>query len=218
MDKPYEHNAGLPYEARVFYKATGPEKCPEQHHPDGTPKFEIITLGWNGPYDMACEGHCNSPYCVDDLNSKRAPWLNPTEWSSHVPEGAHVEPIWGGDTIAQFVEKIQAAKGTVFWPLLAEDKSFRYGDNLTDFIEKKLPYNDSYSLSGPIKRYANLHAPRGNIGKMTVDFFDSMQELTMAVNQLVVTSRQHITSLDLEARSQLGARPVYEVFHTKEVY
>ena len=63
-DAPYEHNAGEPYLPTVCYKTTGPEKDPLDWNDDGTPKWGIVKVAWDGPFSPPCENHINSPWSV----------------------------------------------------------------------------------------------------------------------------------------------------------
>lgn len=71
-DKPYEHNAGEPYEYDYSQ--------PEQGVKNGTgiyPSIDIIKIIVNSAYNIStprtgCE---NSPYSVEDINKGIVPWL-----------------------------------------------------------------------------------------------------------------------------------------------
>jgi hypothetical protein len=80
-DAPYEHNAGTPYHAveRVIYSD-----------------------GW---FDEPKDGHYNSPFSVEDINSGRTPWLwNPMK----------KDAIYAGATVEEFKDYIRRNGGTIW--------------------------------------------------------------------------------------------------------
>lgn len=62
-DRPYEHNAGEPYH---HYWVNGVE----YEIPIKECYFEVHTQ-----VELPCDGHLNSPYSVQDINSKSLPWI-----------------------------------------------------------------------------------------------------------------------------------------------
>lgn len=87
-DAPYEHNAGEPYKWREGY---------------GEP-YHILNLYFTSLYDEPCEGLSNSPFSVEQINQKCTPWLT----SNDDP------PIYAGETLAGFIEKIKASGGDIY--------------------------------------------------------------------------------------------------------
>lgn len=135
-DAPYEHNAGSPYEPcwhNLPKHRNDPEakrgwregtqipmeagelcrcrSCVRDWNEDGTPKYIISKLAFDGPYATPDSGYCNSPYSVQQINRKHAPWLRPD-----YPSDVNTEPIFGGDTMEEFIRKIEASGGTVYLP------------------------------------------------------------------------------------------------------
>ena len=51
-DRPYEHNAGTPYETQTT----------------------VTTIKFRGHYTMPCDFYLNSPYSVQDINNGAVPW------------------------------------------------------------------------------------------------------------------------------------------------
>lgn len=100
-DAPYEHNAGTPYEWQEYMK---------------TKPYKIYALGFRAGYDtpeqLSCGGN-SSRYCVDEINNRHIPWLTPCRYAGN----DKTEPIFGGETMREFIRKIQESGGTVFVPL-----------------------------------------------------------------------------------------------------
>lgn len=93
-DAPYEHNAGLPYEWR---------------QDSGKEPYELLKVAWEGPFEVPCEYHLNSPYSVQRINQGAVPWLVTQRWH----EGPIVT-IGAGTTLAQFVQLIYQGKGQIY--------------------------------------------------------------------------------------------------------
>lgn len=95
-DAPYEHNAGRPYEWRE-----GVDLAP----------YKVFRLGFYADYQTPGEiAYGNSRYSVEQINARHIPWLTPYY-------NDKAEPIFAGETMRQFVDKIQASGGTVYVPL-----------------------------------------------------------------------------------------------------
>ena len=111
-DAPYEHNAGTPY--RPCWHREGGKECEcEVCKRDWTgknPNWEIIILKFDfdaeKPCDFAHNG--NSEYSVKDINSKKVPWLKPSQW---VKDGKN---IYAGTTIQEFCETIMNCGGRIY--------------------------------------------------------------------------------------------------------
>ena len=131
-DAPYEHNAGTPY-SPCWHNEPGHRNnpnskrgwrpgtqtpysagemcrcasCVKDWGEDGTPKWEIIKIGWDGDFSPPCENHTNSPWSVQQINSGAAPWLF-TRWAKtpvSIPAGVSVE---------EFRRLIELGGGSVF--------------------------------------------------------------------------------------------------------
>lgn len=89
-DKPYEHNAGVPYEEEGY---------------------EVVKIGFlNSNYSEPCKyfGFLNSPYSVDMINSKFTPWLIPNSVNNNI------NPIFADTSIKEFINIIQRTNGTIY--------------------------------------------------------------------------------------------------------
>ena len=87
-DAPYEHNAGTPY-----------SDAPGQ----------IIKLAWEASLDQPCDGHCNSPWSVEQINAGAVAWLRS---SKYVAGSKTVIPA--GTPLSQFKTLIKKAGGFVY--------------------------------------------------------------------------------------------------------
>lgn len=108
-DKPYEHNAGEPYTPTIFWEKTGPRKDPRDWYSDGTPKWEIIKVAWEGDFDRPCDWNSNSPYSVEEINKRVVPWLRTSKWR----EGDRIV-IMAGTPLEEFKALIRAGGGKVY--------------------------------------------------------------------------------------------------------
>jgi hypothetical protein len=108
-DAPYEHNAGVPYEAAFHYYMDGRrEKSPKDWNEDGTPKWEIYKVAYDycgaeTPSEIAAG---NSRYSVEAINNKLTPWL------TKYPDKA----LFAGASIEEFITFIEECGGTVYLP------------------------------------------------------------------------------------------------------
>ena len=103
-DAPYEHNAGRPY--APFPGSQG------DWTPDGKPRWEIVKIAWEGPFDPPSEGHWNSPWSVEKINAGATPWLRPSKWSDQASKSPI--SIMAGTTLVEFCELMRLAGGTVY--------------------------------------------------------------------------------------------------------
>ncbi len=110
-DAPYEHNAGEPYLPMMQYFADGRrEKYPPHWNEDGTPKWEIYKVAYDGCHaeTPAQIAGLNSRYSVDMINAKVVPWL--TDW----PNGKRA--LFAGASVEEFTEFVESCGGTVYVP------------------------------------------------------------------------------------------------------
>ena len=136
-DAPYEHNAGPPYdpcwhnepkhrnnpEAKRGWKPGTKtplepgelcrcESCQRDWNEDGTPKWAISKLAFDGPFETpqstAYSG--NSRYSVEDINAGAIAWLRSTDRSPPIV-------IPAGATVEEFVDLVRQAGGTVYVPM-----------------------------------------------------------------------------------------------------
>jgi hypothetical protein len=120
-DAPYEHNAGTPYEPRIFYYTDGRrEKDLTEWNEDGTPKFEIYKVAYDycGAETPAQIAGSNSRYSVDMINAKLIPWLTVFSWSAPPDwHSKHVnKALYAGASLEEFITFIEECGGTVYLP------------------------------------------------------------------------------------------------------
>lgn len=92
-DSPYEYNAGEPYAPNRFDEERG----------EG---WEIVEVGWRGPFLPPCDDHLNSPYSVEDINRGAAPWLRSRDRDGAIP-------IWAGTPLSKFETLLWVVGGEV---------------------------------------------------------------------------------------------------------
>jgi len=110
-DAPYEHNAGRPYDAGRYYYADGTIKpIPSDWNDDGTPKWRIYTVAFEGNLYPPCDEGPNSNYCVRDINTGAVAWLR-----SQYANPPIVIPA--GTTLRDFIGLVQRAAGVVYLPV-----------------------------------------------------------------------------------------------------
>jgi hypothetical protein len=97
-DAPYEHNAGTPNTWGNHNKEAG--EAP----------WEIVKVAYDGPFLTPSEGHCNSPWSVDQINGGAVAWLRTETW---VPKDQQVF-IPAGTTLDEFIEKVKKGGGNVY--------------------------------------------------------------------------------------------------------
>jgi hypothetical protein len=85
------------------------ESCKRDWNDDGTPKFEIVKVGWDGDFQTPCEGHYNSPWSVEQINAGAVAWLRTSRYSDGNPV-----VIPAGTTLERFCELIREGGGTVY--------------------------------------------------------------------------------------------------------
>lgn len=96
-DAPYEHNAGSPY------------TFGEHDQKQGRKPWKIIVIAWRGDFETPDEGHCNSPYSVQQINAGVVAWLRTSRWRDGKPV---VVPA--GVTVERFCELIREGGGEVY--------------------------------------------------------------------------------------------------------
>ena len=98
-DAPYEHNAGTPY------------GYSDHDAKEGRSPWEIVKVAYDGDFESPCEGHCNSPWSVEQINAGAVAWLRTSRYRSGKPV-----IIPAGVTLARFCELIRHGGGSVFLP------------------------------------------------------------------------------------------------------
>jgi hypothetical protein len=87
-DAPYEHNAGTPY---------------------SDSESQIVKIAWEADLHLPCDGHCNSPWSVEQINSGAVAWLR----SPNYVKGPKIA-IPAGTAISRFKELIFKSGGCVY--------------------------------------------------------------------------------------------------------
>lgn len=110
-DAPYEHNAGEPYEPSRPDLADRAVQFPNSWNADGTPKWSIMRIMFDGNFDTPASMHSNSPYSVEKINAGAIAWLTSSTWGSSpkvsIPAGVGVEA---------FIDLIKKGGGDVYLP------------------------------------------------------------------------------------------------------
>jgi hypothetical protein len=107
-DAPYEHNAGEPYPPPRPDLPDRMEMWPNSWNPDGTPKWEVIKIMFDGDFLQPKDYHPNSPYSVEKLNTGIFPWLRTSDEKAFIRAGA---------TIKEFTEFVKTHGGEVYFPI-----------------------------------------------------------------------------------------------------
>lgn len=100
-DAPYEHNAGTPYGL----------------HSQEKWKIHVLKFDWDA--EQPSDGHSNSPYSVEQINSGVVPWLRPSRW---VKGGQNV---YAGISMNDFCKIIVGSGGKVYRELFEGDELYR---------------------------------------------------------------------------------------------
>lgn len=110
-DVPYEHNAGEPYHP-CWHRRDGKECacdiCKRDWNDDGTPKWVVIKVAWEGPFETPCSNTINSRYSVEMINAGLAPWLRTEQWTK-TPIA-----IPAGTPLDAFIDLVYEAGGKVY--------------------------------------------------------------------------------------------------------
>jgi len=124
--RPYEHNAERPYgpcwhnEPKHVVERGGKlctdDCCKLDWNEDGTPKWKIIKVHWEGPFATPAErNNDNSPFSVEDINAGATPWLECTLGEDDA-RGHLVTKIMAGETLHRFtwaIEDFESVGGKV---------------------------------------------------------------------------------------------------------
>lgn len=121
-DAPYEHNAGRPYEPcwhnepEHVAKRGGLCKCQScvrDWNIDGTPRWSIIRVAWEGPFVTPDDGCPNSRFSVEAINAGAIAWLRTEDRSPHIA-------IPAGTTVGDFVRLVLQAGGKIYKEFLPD--------------------------------------------------------------------------------------------------
>lgn len=102
-DAPYEHNAGRPY--------TPSPNSKKDWSDDGTPKWSIKKVAYEGPFNQPCDNYLNSPYSVEAINKGEIAWLFTDRWVKKPIS------IKAGVSLQEFTEIVRNAGGEVYLPM-----------------------------------------------------------------------------------------------------
>ena len=107
-DAPYEHNAGEPYTPTVYHYSDerGDVKSERDWNADGTPKWEIVKVAFDGDFSAPRDGVQNSRWSVRDINKKCVPWL--------VRMYGKKVMIWAGTKLSDFKRLVKSCGGSVY--------------------------------------------------------------------------------------------------------
>lgn len=103
-DAPYEHNAETPY------------KYSEHDCKEGLAPWTITKVAFDGDFEAPCEGHCNSPWSVEQINAGAVAWLRTSRWRS-----GKLVIVPAGTTLERFCELIREGGGNVYVPNTADE-------------------------------------------------------------------------------------------------
>jgi hypothetical protein len=117
-DAPYEHNAGTPYRPSPCQfgrqgKDCQCESCQREWNNDGTPKWDIKKIVFEGPFIQPSDNYCNSPYSVEMINNGAVAWLRTDGWTKEFVA------IGAGTTLQEFIAKVKQAGGEIYLPITA---------------------------------------------------------------------------------------------------
>ena len=104
-DRPYETNAGAPYEYQ------------EHDKKEGKKPWKILKVAYDGeldePHDLS--HGTTSPYSVQQINQQKVPWLT-SFMSVKVEHGVHKHvQIYAGASLHEFCKKVQETGGSVYF-------------------------------------------------------------------------------------------------------
>jgi len=102
-DRPYEYNAGQPYENRPG---------------------QLMVCAYTGPLVPPCDGLVNSRWSVQDINARKVPWLTRPLWMT---AGCPDIQILAGQTFREFRELIWRSDGQVMCPVVRADNNRQIG-------------------------------------------------------------------------------------------
>lgn len=102
-DKPYEYNAGEPYEHWSELIEDNKEKIKRKwkEHPIELKTLYFETNDWSER--QPCDGYSNSPYSVEDINKGAIAWLHTDKYN-----------IQAGTTMEEFIKIIKDNGGYIY--------------------------------------------------------------------------------------------------------
>lgn len=99
-DRPYEHNAGTPYEYREGEKESNTMTLKEP--------WDIYAVHYEVCLITPDDGHSNSDYSVMDINKGQIAWLRSYEYEKNPVR------IFAGTTLGEFKSIIKKLKGRIY--------------------------------------------------------------------------------------------------------
>jgi hypothetical protein len=109
-DSPYDCNAGRPYTWRRTRYAKQPDAT-YKTEPNPQPPWREFEAEFTGPFDTPAVLAFNTPYCVQDINDGKIPWL----WTDSDGRGPSVV-VNAGVSFTRFRTLVRRAGGTVGRP------------------------------------------------------------------------------------------------------
>ncbi len=112
-DAPYEHNAGTPYTPTIYYHVDGTESKKLEDWIGGKPNWEIKKIcffgfdNMNAPCDVWENGN-SMVISVDDINKKKAPWLQNSKYDKPRIK------VWAGCSIEEFKKLVKKGGGEIY--------------------------------------------------------------------------------------------------------
>lgn len=96
-DAPYQHNAGTPYQEEGF---------------------ELMKVGFYTAYNYSepSEYFHSKHFSVEEINCKFIPWL--------IPSSVKIPPIFAGESIKEFTEKIESVSGHILYGIKFENYNY----------------------------------------------------------------------------------------------
>jgi hypothetical protein len=82
--------------------------CQRDWNPDGTPKYEVITAEWEGPFETPAERYPGTNVSVEDINTDGIAWLASRDRASELPY-VRIPP---GTSLEDFIDLIDRGGGT----------------------------------------------------------------------------------------------------------
>lgn len=109
-DAPYDCNAGRPYTWRRERYAKQPDGT-YGWEPNPQPSWRVFEVEFTGPFETPAGIAFNTPYCVQDINEGKIPWL----WTNSADDAPTVV-INAGVTFTRFRALVRRAGGTISKP------------------------------------------------------------------------------------------------------
>lgn len=115
-DAPYEHNAEDPYSPSRPDLEDRAKQFPNDWNEDGSPKWVIFKIKFDGDFEEPNAWHSNSRWSVKDINEKKTPWLVGAKYSRLKIS------IFAGATIKEFIKEVISNEGEIFLPIFLNEE------------------------------------------------------------------------------------------------